>query len=70
MKPKRRFILPGDNARPLPLDLNRAEVITLHAALLAEIEAYGKKGESIYKLDRLAEKLESILRPGDKPAKP
>ena len=70
MKPKHRYIMPGDYARPLPLALNRAEVITLHGALLAEIEAYDKKGESILSLNRLAEKLEGILRPGDKTTKP
>lgn len=70
MKPKHRYIMPGDHARPLPLDLNRAEVITLHGALIAEIEAFEAKGESIYQLNRLAEKLEASLRPGDKPGKP
>lgn len=65
MKPKRRYIMPNDHAQPLPLSLNRAELIILHNALLAEIEAFEAKGESIYQLNRLAEKLEGILRPGD-----
>lgn len=66
MKPKHRYIMPGDHARPLPLGLNRAEVITLHGALLAEVERYAKKGESVYHINRLAEKLESILRADEK----
>ena len=57
--------MPGDHARPLSISLNRAELIILHNALLAEIEAFEAKGESIYQLNRLAEKLEGILRPGD-----
>ncbi|MCB9304877.1 MAG: hypothetical protein H6566_29965 [Lewinellaceae bacterium] len=65
MKPQRRFINPGDRKRSVNLDLNRAEAITLLNSLLDEIEAFAAKGESIYHLDRLAEKLEASLRPGD-----
>ena len=53
--------MPGDHARPLSISLNRAELIILHNALLAEIEAFEAKGESIYQLNSLAEKLEALV---------
>jgi len=65
MRIKRRFASPGDYCRPLPLDLSRAEVIHLHWELLDRIEAHEKKGESIYSLNALAEKLEAALRAGE-----
>lgn len=66
MKPQHRYIMPGDHAHPLPLDLNRAEAITLLNSLIEEIEAFEEKGESVYKLNRLAEKLEGIISKNEK----
>lgn len=62
LKPKRRWINPGDHETPVTMPLNRAELITLLGCLLDRIEAAERKGEQVITTIELAQKLEYYLR--------
>ena len=61
MKPKHRYIMPGDHDKKVTIEFSRAELITLLNILVEEIGLAEKQGAAFQDVTDLAAKLEYLL---------